>query len=702
MSGSFVLTEDIKVAVLDHEGVVLDAVGISGWRTGRHVRCPYPSHADKRPSWRWDVAERRAFCTCDDRAADIFEVVARMTAVGFPAAKLRVAEMIGRSDLIHEKNDGCSLAAFADAKRLPVDWLTSLGVREIIGKFGKPVVEIPYYNVDRALLTTRTRIKLTGKNHTLSAKGSKASLYGVDRLDEARSAGYVCLVEGETDCWTLWLNGIPAVGLPGGGVFNDERDAPYLADIPEIYAVIEPDHVGERLAEKLGRSSLADRVRLIQLRVKDPSALWLDVGVDRERFRAEFETALDNAEPCPTPPPLPEEGDELIRETIEPHAITDIPPRPWAYGAFLLFGHAAVIGAVDGGGKGAHAVAISLSMITGQALLEEHVWRTGPVAIITYEDDKNEWDRRIAAACTHYKLDYASVKNQFHFLIRKDRSRVRFAAQSGAGTIYPDGDGVIRHLKEIGAVLSIVDPFNLAHDTEDGNSNVVIAKVAGEVSRIAAASGAAVLVLHHLRKGAIGNVDDLMGAVALRANFRSCRILTRMSQKDVEDLGLPVRQHWRYSRIADSKENYATPPEFATWYRLESVELGNPAGIYVNGDNVQVTTTWTPPSPFAGIPLSTIAQIFEELRAGAGKGEFYSPDRRAKRWAGSVIVKKAGKSEEEAARVLRTWLAKDKSVLIKDEYHSPERGEDVNRVILNEIKVAEILGPLYNKTEIDK
>jgi RecA-family ATPase len=77
-----------------------------------------------------------------------------------------------------------------------------------------------------------------------------------------------------------------------------------------------------------------------------------------------------------------------------------IPPRPWAYGHFLLFGQAAVIGAVDGCGKGAQAVAIALAMITGRELLGERVWRTGPVAIITDEDDEMEWRRRIAAAAT--------------------------------------------------------------------------------------------------------------------------------------------------------------------------------------------------------------------------------------------------------------------------------------------------------------
>jgi len=408
-------------------------------------------------------------------------------------------------------------------------------------------------------------------------------------------------------------------------------------------------------------------------------------------LRGKFQTERDKYEKAQ----WPHIDDQITTEQIIQDAISDIPPRPWAFGTYLLFGHAAVIGAIDGGGKGAYAVAVALSMITGRPLLNEHVWRTGPVVIITYEDNKEEWARRIAAACIHYGIDFADVKNQFHFIVRRDRERVYFAAQSEAGLVYPDSAGIIRVLKELNAALFIVDPFNLAHDSADGNSNVAIAKVASEISRIAAESAVAALVLHHLRKGSSGTVDDLMGATALRANFRATRILIRMSKSEAESLNLPTREHWRYSRIADSKENYAQPPEFATWYYLESVELGNPAGIYVSGDNVQVTKTWTPPDVFEGLPLDAVSNIFDAIRQGLGNGEFYSPDKRSpERWAGNLIVKYSSKSPADASRILKTWLQPDKKVLIKDEYYSPDRREEIARVSLNEAKVAEILGPL--------
>ena len=75
----------------------------------------------------------------------------------------------------------------------------------------------------------------------------------------------------------------------------------------------------------------------------------------------------------------------------------------------------------------------------------------------------------------------------------------------------------------LSVAMLIVDPFNHAHALEDGNNNVMVAKVAAEMARIGYETECAVLVLHHLRKGSNGNPDDLMGATSLRATFRSCR-----------------------------------------------------------------------------------------------------------------------------------------------------------------------------------
>jgi hypothetical protein len=133
---------------------------------------------------------------------------------------------------------------------------------------------------------------------------------------------------------------------------------------------------------------------------------------------------------------------ELQFTWATPGKITDIPPRQWAYGEFLQFGTASCIGAMDGAGKGMIAAAMVISVTTGLALLGERVWRKGPVAIVTYEDDEREWRRRIAAACLHYSAqgfdtDYETVIQSVGFL-HKPGGRVTLAERAQDCLNFPD------------------------------------------------------------------------------------------------------------------------------------------------------------------------------------------------------------------------------------------------------------------------
>jgi len=107
----YVRTAAIKEAVKGQELAVLAVLGID-WRPGcGHVDCPYSDHGG-RSDWRWDEAMRRAFCTCIGKRAgerkshSIFDVAVVKEGIEYEAAKIRIAQIIGRSDLIKTKNDG--------------------------------------------------------------------------------------------------------------------------------------------------------------------------------------------------------------------------------------------------------------------------------------------------------------------------------------------------------------------------------------------------------------------------------------------------------------------------------------------------------------------------------------------------------------------------------------------------------------------
>jgi hypothetical protein len=189
---------------------------------------------------------------------------------------------------------GCHLADYAAAKRLPIDFLRSLGLAEIAYQ-GAPAVKIPYLTTDGAEAAVRFRIALDGKDRFRWRKGSKSCLYGLNRLADAVAARCVVLVEGESDAQTLWQHDFAALGLPGAGNWNEQRDAPLLAELACIYVVIEPDRGGDNVLKWLAGSAIASRVRLVRLHgSKDPSALNI---ADPNEFRAAFRRALDEAEP---------------------------------------------------------------------------------------------------------------------------------------------------------------------------------------------------------------------------------------------------------------------------------------------------------------------------------------------------------------------------------------------------------------------
>jgi hypothetical protein len=199
---------------------------------------------------------------------------------------------------VHTPPAGCSIESYAAAKRLPVDFLRSLGITDYVDARwpGLRVMRIPYR--DRAGGEPAVRIRCAlqkgdqGDDRFLWRKGSKPSLYGLGRFEPGKS---VVLVEGESDCHTLWFHGIAALGLPGAGSWKDVRDAEHLAEVTDIYIVIEPDSGGEAVLGWIGRSGIRDRVWLVRLDAhKDPSGLHLD---DPDRFRERWQVAVENAEP---------------------------------------------------------------------------------------------------------------------------------------------------------------------------------------------------------------------------------------------------------------------------------------------------------------------------------------------------------------------------------------------------------------------
>ena len=158
---------------------------------------------------------------------------------------------------------------------------------------GRPAVRIPYLSPDGEELALRFRVALNGDRFRWKS-GNKPYLYGLNRIGDARAAGYVVLVEGESDVHTLLHHGIPAIGLPGATNWREDRDAKYFDGIETIYIMIEPDKGGDSVRKWLAQSSIRTRAKLLQLPAKGPSAMHI---ADPVGFKKAWQVALLGAIP---------------------------------------------------------------------------------------------------------------------------------------------------------------------------------------------------------------------------------------------------------------------------------------------------------------------------------------------------------------------------------------------------------------------
>ncbi len=155
-----------------------------------------PAHADKSPSFKVSIGGGKLLAHCH-AGCNQAEVIAALTELEvWPYA------------------DGLTLAQYADAKQLPIKSLMQFGLSDFPDYFGKPAVRITYHDDKGGEAARRYRIRLrkSGDGGCFRwKKDAKVCLYGLEKLKDAKVYGYVTLVEGESDCHTLWYHDEPAL-----------------------------------------------------------------------------------------------------------------------------------------------------------------------------------------------------------------------------------------------------------------------------------------------------------------------------------------------------------------------------------------------------------------------------------------------------------------------------------------------------------
>lgn len=284
-----------------------------------------------------------------------------------------------------------SLLDIAQAKKIPWKLLCNLGiVEEARG------LRIPYYLPDGTPAPRyRIRTALTAKEGSWWNKAAgDITPYGLERLEEARQAGFLVLVEGESDCWTLWYQRFPALGLPGAEMASKLK-VEYLTGIERLYVVREPDAAGthfvEEIAHLLTACSWQGTAWMVALsNAKDPNDLHQQ---DWKGFRATFQQALDQAQPLyhfePTPTPSEPEpsATSLFPALVTLEELLAEPPSKthWIIPDLLPEG-LLLLGGKPKQGKSWLALALAITIASGGTILNTYQAAQGEVLFLSLED----------------------------------------------------------------------------------------------------------------------------------------------------------------------------------------------------------------------------------------------------------------------------------------------------------------------------
>lgn len=328
-----------------------------------------------------------------------------------------------------------------------------------------------------------------------------------------------------------------------------------------------------------------------------------------------------------------ESGPGISAQPFVAPAITNLPPRPWIFGRWLLRGTVAAVIAPGGAGKSALMVAVSVSLASGRDLLGKTVWG-GPkrVWLWNLEDDGDELTRQMLACCTHHGLaerDYAG-----RLFVNDAASRLCTATKGRDGLSIDDVAvaALVAELRAHKVDVLVIDPFVSSHRAEE-NDNGQMDAVVKVWCMIAREAGCSIVLVHHSRKlgGQQVDAEAARGASAVGNAARSVLVLNRMDKSEATRLGIADEDRRSYIRVSNDKSNRA-PAEHGDWYRLVSVRLDN--GGPEGGDSVGVIERWTPPDEVGAIDDDTRARVQAEI----AKGEWRAHPS-AKDWVGHAIAK---------------------------------------------------------------
>jgi hypothetical protein len=543
----------VRVADAPLESVLSRLRGVRRSQHGWLACCP--AHHDGEPSLSIGLGDEghillKCFAGCS--LERIVEAMGMSVVELFPNASSAPAvqpEQTQRKQL--------DLVDLAHEKQLPWKYLFHLGVTE-----QRPgCLHIPYHLPDGTLAPRhRLRTALVAKEGSRWSKGQGEIVpYGLERLEEARKAGYLVLVEGESDCWTLWLHQFPALGLPGAEMVRTLKEE-YLAGIEKLYIVRESDAAGARfvthlkhLLEKWKLPGKAFVVSLVD--AKDPNDLHKR---DWRGFKAAFQQALDRAEPlgATKAQPGPSSSEYIPAPFTLPELLArQLPPIQWTIPDILPEGLTILAGKPKLG-KSWLALGMALSVAAGGVALGSYPVTQGEVLYLALEDN----ERRLQSRAKQLLASMSTVPDTIAFELRWPR--LDQGGLTYLETYLQTHPQVRLVVVDTWARVSPKSKNRQRSQYEDDYEALTPLKYLADAYRVS------ILAIHHLRKMRGDDVlDEITGSIGLTGAVDGALILKRERGQHEATLfvtGRDIEQEQQFALKFD--------PFTAMWTQVGNVE----------------------------------------------------------------------------------------------------------------------------------